>query len=148
MPQKTKPDQKILEFQKEEQRKFWELHPGLLNEIRNSYKAIGKPVPASIQERGFLEFFYGGENGHYGKDWPAVITGNVVYFPEKNYRDLLRFLLSKHNAVVQSVRDDAESTRLYKEWLKNYSPLGEISETIKNAAIFAGVLILGYMVIK
>lgn len=148
MPTQTTPGADILAFQKEEEKKFWELHPGLLNDMRNSWKAAGKPFPASIKERSFLEFFYGGENGHYGNEFPAVITGNRVYFPEIPYRDLLKFLIDKHNLVVQSIRDDAESTRLYKEWLKTYSPFQEINETIKNAALLVGVLLVGWLIIK
>lgn len=148
MPTTVKPGADIQAFQKAEQAKFWELHPALLGEMRNSWKAAGKPFPTSVTERGFLEQYMAGETGLYGPEWPASVTGARVYYPEKTFRELLKFLIDKHNLVVQSIRDDAESTRLYKEWLKTYSPFGELNETIKSAALLVGAVVLGWLIIK
>lgn len=149
MGTKTKPTEETLKFLAEEEKKFWELNKSLLNEMRNSWKAAGKPFPSSWG-RPFLETYYAGENGLYGPDWTKPGTPLPrIYFPEKKYRELVKFVIDKHNLVVQSIRDDAKGIREYEEWLKTQkTPFDQINETVKNFALLAGVLIAGYLIIK
>lgn len=145
MPTRTKPLPDILQYQEAEKVKFWELHPTLLNEMKESWRAAGKPFPTSVQERTFLEYFYGGENGYYGSAWPGISVGERIYFPELSYRSLLKFLAEKHNIVVQSIRDDAISTKKYEEWLKNNDPFSFITDIFKNLLWGVGILFSIYI---
>lgn len=143
---KQKPNPEILAFQKAEQEKFWQLHPGLESEMRASWSAAGKTWKPSTAERSYLELYYGQEKGYYD---PAVNPmQEIIYFPELSYRDLLKFLIADHNAVVQSIRDDAESTKQYLTWLKQNNPLDFLKESVSTLVTGALVILGIYLIAK
>lgn len=143
---KIKPSEDVLAYQQAEANKFWQLHPALESEMKLSWSAAGKSWKPSIKDRVFLELFYGDQQGYY--DTATNPNNERIYFPELDYRTLLKFLIDNHNMVIQSIREDAESTRLYKKWLQENNPFDFVKDSVKTLVTGALVLLGIYIFIK